>query len=158
MFWHFTEFKRNWDFTKVNKSYDIPQYFLSQISHFCSVLSNNEVLLTFRDFVPWQMKFFCLLLNHFTFRRHQQIFCHRQMKGDFFNIADTYVLFLLQPSRPMLSRPNPTSPSLPWPPPRLTPRAVWNSQTCPKGHGRTSHGLNEPISILIVIYVCNVIS
>ncbi len=86
-FWHFTEFNEKlWDFTKV---YDIPRNFLSQITHFCSVSSNYKVLLAFRDFVLWQTKFFCLLLYHFTFRRHQRIFCHHQMKGDFFNIADT---------------------------------------------------------------------
>jgi hypothetical protein len=45
----------------------------------------------FCDFVPLQMKFFCLLLYHFAFRRHQQIFHHHQTKGDFFNIADTYM-------------------------------------------------------------------
>jgi len=27
-----------------------------------------------------------------AFERHQQIFFHHQMKGDFFNIADTYQL------------------------------------------------------------------
>jgi hypothetical protein len=39
-------------FTKVYKSYDIPKYFLVQITHFHSVSSNYEVLLPFRDFVP----------------------------------------------------------------------------------------------------------
>ncbi len=78
-----------WKFTKIYESYDIPRYFLSQITHFCFVSSNYKVLLAFCDFVPWQMKFFCLLLYHFAFRRHQQIFCHCQTKGDFFNIADT---------------------------------------------------------------------
>jgi hypothetical protein len=72
---------------KVNKSYDIPWYFLGQITLFRSVSSNYKVLLAFRDFVPWQMKFFCLLLYHFAFRRHQQIFCHHQTKGDFFSIS-----------------------------------------------------------------------
>ncbi len=38
-------------FTKVYESYDIPLYFLRQITHFHSVSSNYEVLLTFRDFV-----------------------------------------------------------------------------------------------------------
>jgi hypothetical protein len=75
---------------KVNESHDIPWYFLGQITLFHSVLSNYKELLAFCDFVPLQMKFFCLLLYLFAFRRHQQIFCHRQMKGDFSNIADTY--------------------------------------------------------------------
>ncbi len=52
---------------KVNKSYDIPQYFLSQITHFCSILFNYEVLLAFHDFLLWQTKFFCLLSYHFAF-------------------------------------------------------------------------------------------
>jgi hypothetical protein len=53
-------------FTKVNESYDIPQYFLGQITHFCSILFNCDVPLAFHDFVLWQMKFlfaivpFCL--------------------------------------------------------------------------------------------------
>jgi hypothetical protein len=79
-----------WKFMKVYDSFDIPRYFLIQIIHFRSISSNYEVLLPFRDFLPWQTKFFCLLLYHFAFRQHQQIFRHRQMKGDFFNIADTY--------------------------------------------------------------------
>ncbi len=76
-------------FTKVNESYDIPQYFLSQITHFHSISFNFKVLLAFHDFVPWQTKFFCLLSYRFTFRQHQQIFHHHQTKGDFSNIADT---------------------------------------------------------------------
>jgi hypothetical protein len=43
--------KRNyeilWKFTKVNESYNIPLYFLCQITHFHSVSSNYEVLLAF---------------------------------------------------------------------------------------------------------------
>jgi hypothetical protein len=91
-FCHFTEFNYKLrDFTKVYKSYNIPQYFLSQITHFHSISSNYKVLLAFCDFVSWQTKFFCLLLYRFAFRRHQQIFRHCQMKGDFFNIAGTYL-------------------------------------------------------------------
>ena len=70
-------------FTKVNESYDIPQYFLGQITHFGSILFNWDVLLVFHDFVRWQTKFFCLLSYHFAFRQH------RQTKGNFSNIADT---------------------------------------------------------------------
>ncbi len=65
-------------------------YFLGQITPFRSVLSNYEVLLAFRDFVPQQTKFFCLLSYCFAYRQHRQIFCHHQTKGDFSNIADTY--------------------------------------------------------------------
>ncbi len=78
--------------TKVNESLDIPQYFLSQITHFRSVSSNYEVLLAFRDFALWQMRFFFLLSYRFAIRWHQQKFCHRQTKGDFSNIADTYCI------------------------------------------------------------------
>ena len=78
-----------WKFTKVNESYDIPQNFLCKITHFHFVSFNCDALLAFHDFVPWQMKFFCLLLYHFIFRRHWQIFCHHQMKGNLPNIADT---------------------------------------------------------------------
>ncbi len=38
-----------------------------------------------------EKQFFCLLLYHFVFRWHWQIFRHRQMKGNSPNIADTYV-------------------------------------------------------------------
>ncbi len=38
-------------FMKVNESYDIPRYFLGQITHFRSVLFNFDVLLAFRDFL-----------------------------------------------------------------------------------------------------------
>ncbi len=76
-------------FTKFNESHDIPRYFLGQITLFHSVLSNYEALLAFRDFVLWQTKFFYLLSYHFTFRQHQQIFCHHQTKRDFYNITDT---------------------------------------------------------------------
>ena len=51
------------------------------------ILFNCDALLAFHDFVPWQTKFFCLLLYRFTFRRHRQIFCHHQTKKP--NIADT---------------------------------------------------------------------
>jgi hypothetical protein len=65
-----------WKFAKVNESYDIPHYFLGQITHFRSVSINCNVQLAFRDFIPWQSKFFCLLSYCFTFRQHPQIFCH----------------------------------------------------------------------------------
>ncbi len=78
-----------WKFTEVNESYNIPRYFLCQITHFHSVSSNYEVLLAFCDFILWQTKFFFLLSFCFAIRRHQQKFCHRQTKGDFSNIADT---------------------------------------------------------------------
>ncbi len=79
-----------WKLTKVNENYNIPRYFLCKITHFHSVLFNCNALLAFRDFIPWQMKFFCLLLYHFAFSWHWQIFCNRQMKGNSPNIADTY--------------------------------------------------------------------
>jgi hypothetical protein len=81
-----------WKSTKINESYDILQYFLGKITHFRYISFNYNALLAFCDFVPWQMKFFCLLLYRFTFGRHRQIFCHRQMKGNSPNIADTYQL------------------------------------------------------------------
>jgi len=80
---------------KLNKSYDIPRYFLCKITHFHSVLFNCNALLAFRDFVLWQTKFFCLLLYRFAFRWHRQIFCHSQMKGNLPNIADTYLTLLV---------------------------------------------------------------
>ncbi len=76
-------------FTKVDESYDIPQYFFGQIPCFCSVLLYCNVLFAFRNFVLWWTKFFCLLLYRFASKQYRQIFCHRQMKGDISNIADT---------------------------------------------------------------------
>ncbi len=85
---------RNYDilqkFMKVDKSYDIPQYFFGQITYFPSASFNCNVLLAFHNFIPWQMKFFCLLLYSFASRQHRQIFHHQQTKGDISNIADTY--------------------------------------------------------------------
>jgi hypothetical protein len=99
-FWILQNLMRNyeilWKLTKVNESYDIPQYFLSKITPFHFVSLNCNVLLAFCDFILWQTKFFHLLLYHFTFRRHRQIFCHCQTKGDFSNIADTYAPEKLQ--------------------------------------------------------------
>ncbi len=78
-----------WDFMKVYKSYNIPRYFFGQITYFCSVSFNCDVLLAFRNFVLRWTKFFCLLWYRFTSRQHRQIFCHHQTKGDISNIADT---------------------------------------------------------------------
>ncbi len=83
-------YKILWQSTKVNKSYDIPWYFLCKIPHFHSVSFNCDALLAFTDFEPWQTKFFCLLLYRFAFRQHQQIFHHRQTKGNLSNITDTH--------------------------------------------------------------------
>jgi len=63
-YWHFVilqNLTRNyeilWKCAKVNESYNIPRYFLSQITHFRSISFNSNVLLAFRDFVPWQTNF-----------------------------------------------------------------------------------------------------
>ncbi len=40
------------------------------------------------------MKFFCLLLYHFAFRRHWQILRHHLTKGDFSNIAVYFAFWL----------------------------------------------------------------
>ena len=85
-----------WKFTIVYESYDIPRYFFSQIPCFCSVSFNCDVLFAFCNFVPWQTKFFCLLLYCFASRQHRQIFCHHQTIGDISNIADTYQRHLSQ--------------------------------------------------------------
>jgi hypothetical protein len=61
-------------FMKVNESYDIPQYFLCKITHFCSVLFNCDTLLAFHDFIRSQTKNFCLMLYHFALRRHCKYF------------------------------------------------------------------------------------
>jgi hypothetical protein len=82
-------YKSQTKLTKVDESYDIPQYFFRQITYFCSVSFDCNVLFAFRNFVPWRMKFFCLLLYCFASRQHRQIFRHHQMKGDISNIADT---------------------------------------------------------------------
>ncbi len=74
--------------TKVDESYDIPQYFFGPITYFCSISFNCNVLLAFHNFVLWRTKFFCLLLYHFASRQYWQIFCHCQTKGDISNIAD----------------------------------------------------------------------
>ncbi len=79
-------------FTKVDKSYDIPQYFFGQIPCFRSVSFACDVLFAFRNFVPWQTKFSCLLLYRIASRQYWQIFCHCQTIGDISNIADTYIL------------------------------------------------------------------
>ena len=79
-----------WKFMKVDESYHIPQYFFGPITYFRSVSFNCDVLLAFCNFLPWWMKFFCLLLYRFASRQYRQIFCHRQTKGDISNIADTY--------------------------------------------------------------------
>jgi hypothetical protein len=76
-------------FTKVDESYDSPQYFFSQIPCFRSVSFDWDVLFAFRNFIPWWKKLFCLLLCHFASRQYQQIFCHCQMIGDISNITDT---------------------------------------------------------------------
>jgi hypothetical protein len=80
-----------WKFTKVDKSYDIPQYFFDQIPCFRSVSFDWDVLFAFHNFVPWWTKFFCLLLYRFTSRQYRQIFCHCQTIDDISNIADTYL-------------------------------------------------------------------
>ncbi len=83
-------------FTKVDKSYDIPQYFFSQIPCFHSVSFAYDVLFAFRNFIPWQTKFSWLLLYRIASRQYRQIFCHRLTIGDISNIADTYIkLFLM---------------------------------------------------------------
>ncbi len=79
-----------WKFMKVDESYDIPQYFFSQIPCFHSVSFNCDVLFAFCNFVMWWTKFFCLLLYRFASRQYQQIFRHHQMIGEISNIADTY--------------------------------------------------------------------
>ncbi len=76
---------------KVDESYDIPWYFFGQIFCFHSISFNCDVLFTFRNFVPWQTKLFCLLLYCFASRKYRQIFCHPQTIGDISNIADTYL-------------------------------------------------------------------
>jgi hypothetical protein len=76
-------------FMKVDESYDVPQYFFSQITCFCSISFDCDGLFAFHNFVPWSMKFFCLLLYRFASRQYRQIFCHSQMIGDISNIADT---------------------------------------------------------------------
>ncbi len=81
-------------FMKVDESYDIPQYFFGQIPCFCSVSFACDVLFAFRNFVPWQTKFSCLLLYRITSRQYWKIFRHRQTIGDISNIADTYLLFM----------------------------------------------------------------
>ncbi len=81
-----------WKITIVDDSYDIPQYFFVQIPCFCSVSFDCDVLFAFHNFVPWWMKFNCLLLYHFASRQYRQIFRHRQTIGDISNIADTYIL------------------------------------------------------------------
>ncbi len=63
-------------FTKVDKSYDIPRYFFSQITYLHSVSFDCNVLLAFCNFVQWWMKFFCLLSYYFASRQHRQIFHH----------------------------------------------------------------------------------
>jgi hypothetical protein len=77
-------------FAKVDESYNIKWYFFGQIPCFRSVSFNCDVLFAFRNFVPWQTKFFCLLLYRFASRQYRQIFHHRQTIGDISNIADTY--------------------------------------------------------------------
>ncbi len=76
-------------FTKVDKSNDIPQYFFSRITCFCSISFDCNVLFAFCNFVLWWTKFFCLLLYHFASRQYRQIFRHCQMIGDISNVADT---------------------------------------------------------------------
>ncbi len=79
-----------WKFMKVKESYDIPRYFFGQIPCFCYVSFACDVLFTFHNFVQWWTKFFCLLSFRIASRQYQQIFHHRQMIVDIFNIADTY--------------------------------------------------------------------
>jgi hypothetical protein len=101
---------------KVDESYDIPQYFFGQIPYFRSVSSNCDVLLAFCNFVPWWMKFFCLLSYCFASRQHWQIFWHSQTKGDISNIADTYCWGLgLKKTKSLivLPHPQPAFPTLP---------------------------------------------
>jgi hypothetical protein len=83
-------YKSLWKLTKVNEKCVIPWYFLCKITNFHSISFNCNALLAFCDFALWQMKFFCLLLYHFAFRQHWQIFCHSQMKDNLPKIADTY--------------------------------------------------------------------
>jgi hypothetical protein len=76
-------------FTKVEKSYDIPQYFsvksLTFIPFHSIAMYYCNFVISYRD----EQNFFCLLLYCFASRQHRQIFCHHQMKGDISNIADT---------------------------------------------------------------------
>ncbi len=76
-------------FTKVDESYNIPRYFFGQIPCFRSVSFACDVLFAFCNFVPWRMKFSCLLLYLIASRQYRQIFHHHQTIGDISNIADT---------------------------------------------------------------------
>ncbi len=92
--WHITEFNEKlWDFMKVYKSWRKLRYCTiffgsNPLLLFCFI--QLWLLFEFRNFVLWQMKFFCLLLYSFASRQYRQIFCHCQTIGDISNIADTY--------------------------------------------------------------------
>jgi hypothetical protein len=85
-------YKSWWKLTKATIFHNI---FFRQITYFCSVSFDYDVLFAFRNFVPWWTKFFCLLLYGFASRQHRQIFRHRQMIGDISNIAETYQALLI---------------------------------------------------------------
>ncbi len=73
---------------KFTKVYEIPRYFFHQIPSFCSISFACDVLLAFRNFVQWRMKFSCLLLYGIASRQYREIFRHCQTIGDISNIAD----------------------------------------------------------------------
>ncbi len=91
--WMFMKVDESWQkLTKVDKSWQKLQYstiFFGQIPCFCSVSFTYDVLFAFRNFVPWQTKFSCLLLYRIASRQYRQIFHHHQTIGDISNIADT---------------------------------------------------------------------
>ena len=76
-------------FMKVDKSYDIPRYFFSQIPCFHSVSFACDVVFAFRNFVRWWTKFSCLLSFRIASRQYRQIFRHHHRPGISSNIADT---------------------------------------------------------------------
>ena len=69
-------------FMKLNESYDIPWYFFSQITYFRSVSFDCDVLFAFCNFVPWWMKFFCLLLYRFASRQHRHCLLYTSDAAD----------------------------------------------------------------------------
>ncbi len=81
-------------FKKVYESWQKLRYstiFFGQIPCFLSISFDCDVLFAFHNFVPWWMKFFCLLLYHFASRQYRQIVCHHQTISDISNITDTYL-------------------------------------------------------------------
>jgi hypothetical protein len=76
---------------QVNKSYDIPQYFLGKITHFCSLLFICNVLRQLLLLLLAILKYDCRILVSLGQFRNVKLSFLPFVKVKYSNIADTYL-------------------------------------------------------------------